>query len=277
MTSVPKAGPDDVLGRYREIVSDPLNLLIRRVPDAGLVRDGFVILHNGLRVPVRGIGSYYEQFSDILVINRGVHEPLEEYLFQQVLDVIDEAPVMLELGAYWSHYSMWLKKVRPRANVIMVEPNVKGLLAGSENFTTNGMEGTFFCAQVGHGEMEIDKFLAERGIDRLSILHADIQGAELEMLEGAAAALASKRIDYLFVSTHSQELHQQVRAALERAGYRVEVSSDFNDETTSCDGLVFASSPGKSPVFRDFRPLGRAAIVNSDPAALLQSLARTAG
>jgi hypothetical protein len=32
-----KARPDDLLGRFREIVSDPLNLLIERVPLAGTV------------------------------------------------------------------------------------------------------------------------------------------------------------------------------------------------------------------------------------------------
>ena len=29
---VPKAKEDDILGRFREIVSDPINLLIRRAP-----------------------------------------------------------------------------------------------------------------------------------------------------------------------------------------------------------------------------------------------------
>ena len=32
-----KAGPADILGRFREVISDPLNLLIERVPMAGFV------------------------------------------------------------------------------------------------------------------------------------------------------------------------------------------------------------------------------------------------
>jgi hypothetical protein len=32
-----KSTPDDILGRFREVISDPLNLLIHRVPLAGLV------------------------------------------------------------------------------------------------------------------------------------------------------------------------------------------------------------------------------------------------
>ena len=41
--------------RFREIVSDPINVLIERVPNAGyLDSDKKVILHNGIRVPVGG-------------------------------------------------------------------------------------------------------------------------------------------------------------------------------------------------------------------------------
>ena len=94
-----KAAPEDFLGRFREIVSDPLNLLIERHPRAGMVEHGLVWLHNGNRVSLDG---YYGRFSEILVINRGVHEPLEEFVFQELMRILPAEPVMLELGAYWS-------------------------------------------------------------------------------------------------------------------------------------------------------------------------------
>ena len=81
-----------------------------------------------------GIGAYYGPFSQLLVINRGVHEPLEEYVFQELLKSLGAAPVMLELGAYWGHYSMWLKKVKPGSTVILVEPDVVNMAAGVANF-----------------------------------------------------------------------------------------------------------------------------------------------
>jgi hypothetical protein len=86
-----KAHPNDFLGRFREVISDPLNLLIERVPHAGMVEANDVYLHNGLRVPVAGEGAYYGPFSHLLVINRGVHEPLEEYVFQELLKTLPEA------------------------------------------------------------------------------------------------------------------------------------------------------------------------------------------
>ena len=67
----PKAPPDDLLGRFREVISDPLNLLIERIPMAGVVEQNYVYLHNGNRVPMVGTGAYYGPFSQLLVITAG--------------------------------------------------------------------------------------------------------------------------------------------------------------------------------------------------------------
>jgi hypothetical protein len=57
-------------------------------------------------------------------MNRGVHEPLEEYVFQELLNLLPEKPSMLELGAYWcGHCSIWFKKKYPESSVYMVEPD----------------------------------------------------------------------------------------------------------------------------------------------------------
>ena len=274
-TIPPKAAAKDNLGRFREIVSDPLNLLIERAPGAGLVSpDGLVTLHNGVQVPFSGEHAYYEGFSDVLVINRGVHEPLEEFVFQEVLRLMPERPVMMELGAYWGHYSMWLNKVRPHAQNWLVEPNGHNLEIGRRNFERNGMTGEFIRSSVRKGGFEVDRYLAKRRIGRLDILHADIQGFELEMLDGAADTLRARKADYVFVSTHSAELHDGVKAALAGHGYRVEISSDFDNETTSFDGLVFASSPAKPAVFGGFAPLGRLEICASSAELRVEYVSR---
>jgi len=74
----PKAAARDRAARFREVVNDPLNQWIPRHAQAGLVEKGLVILHNGHQVPVAGKHAYYDDYSQILVINRGVHEPLED-------------------------------------------------------------------------------------------------------------------------------------------------------------------------------------------------------
>jgi hypothetical protein len=267
-----KAHDADIIGRFREIISDPLNLLIERVPMAGIV-DGYeVYLHNGNRVPITGEGTYYGPFSQILAINRGVHEPLEEYAFQELLKTLSEAPSMIELGAYWGHYSMWLKRVKPLSSVILVEPDHNNLKAGVRNFSRNGYQGEFIQAVVDKNHFEVDSFLKSRTLASLDILHADIQGAEVQMLEGCQSSLEARLVKYLLISTHSQELHGQTTDKLSNLGYRVEISSDVDNDATSFDGFVFASSPEVSRIFVNFRPLGRTTIVQSCPSDLLREL-----
>jgi hypothetical protein len=261
------------LGRFREIVSDPLNVLIERDPRAGIVEDGLVWLHNGNRVPVEGRTAYYGRFSDVLVINRGVHEPVEEYVFQEVLRVMPDEPTMLELGAYWGHYSMWMKLRRPRSRVFLVEPEGRNLEAGRANFARHGYEGTFIQAFVGEGKFEVDNFMREQGYPRLNILHSDIQGLEIEMLKGAGESFSRQLIDYAFISTHSQTLHDMVITQLSASGMRVEASSGFDFETTSYDGFVIASRPALPLILPSFNPLGRRDILQRSPAELVSYLA----
>jgi len=272
MLSQIKAGNSDFLGRFREIVSDPLNLVIERDPRSGFVDGDFVYLHNGLRVPVVGPYAYYGNFMSILVINRGVHEPLEEFVFQEVIKHLPTSPLMIELGAYWGHYSMWLKLAHADANVYLVEPELQNLDAGKHNFELNGFTGEFIQAFVGKGQFGVDRYLAEQGISKVTILHSDVQGYEVEMLEDCSQSLENKIIDYFFVSTHSQALHLDAIKILKSFDYRVEISSDFDLGTTSCDGFIFASSPSVEAMFADFTPMSRVQIAESQPTVLVDYL-----
>jgi hypothetical protein len=265
---IPKAEPTDFLGRFREVVSDPINILIERDPRAGLVENGLVYLHNGNRVPASGPLAYYGDFSNILIINRGVHEPLEEYIFQEVLKALPDRPSMLELGAYWAHYSMWLKKKFPAATAIMVEPDPNNMAAGRSNFRLNQHHGEFIEAFIRKGALSVDQLFHERKLKCLDILHSDIQGQEIEMLEESSIALTAHAIDYILISTHSQDGHERVRSILLSHNYRIEVAADFDNETTSFDGLIFASSPAKSALLPNFRAIGRQEICAASAADL---------
>jgi hypothetical protein len=260
--------------RFRDVISDPLNLLIRRHPLAGTVTDGLVTLHNGHRVPIDGEGVYYGGFSRILIYNRGVHEPLEEFAFQCLLPYLPAEPVMLELGSYWAHYSMWMAQFRPGSLLHLVEPDAANLAAGEANFRRHGYRGCFTQAFVGSGDgLKVDDYMRACGLDRLTLLHSDIQGHELDMLTGAATALAEHRIDWLFVSTHSQHLHQAVITKLQDFNYRIEVSSDFETHTTSFDGFIMAAARHCPAIMANRPPpLGRAEIATASPQTQLARL-----
>jgi hypothetical protein len=271
MSVPPKAYALDMPERFREIISDPLNILIKRHPLAGTVDNGVVTLHCGTKVCLEGDMSYYQDFSKVLIYNRGVHEPVEEYVFQCLIPHLSESPKMLELGSYWAHYSMWLKSVKRNAMVTMVEPEDRAMEVGKHNFRLNGFEGEFIQAFVGSGQFEVDGYLSGAKLD---ILHADIQGYEVQMLEGAKQSLQSKLVDYVFVSTHSQAIHEQVCCALRDFGYRLEVDVDFDNDTTSHDGFVFASSPLVKQVC-NFNPMGRNEIAISQVNDILKYLNTT--
>ena len=242
-----KAPGNDFPGRHREIISDPLNLLIRRKPEAGFTSGDRVTLHNGISVAYTGSNAYYGDFSSILVLNRGVHEPLEE---------------------------LWLKLQRPRAEVMLVEPEPANLEVGKENFRHNGFQGTFTQGFVGTGHFEVDPQMDQIQWPYLDILHADIQGYEMEMLASAQRAIGERRIARIFVSTHSQELHRDCIDFLAKRDYRIEVEADFDTGTTSFDGFIFASSPAIAPVLEGLKPMPRVQINQASPALLLEYLAQ---
>ena len=95
------------------------------------------------------------------------------------------------------------------------------------------------------------------------------------MLDSASSILNRYGAAYLFISTHSQLLHNSVINRLKSIGYRIEVSSDFDSETTSYDGFIFASRPDIDQVFCNWRPLGRLQLLNASPETILEYIVKT--
>jgi hypothetical protein len=67
------------------------------------------------------------------------------------------------------------------------------------------------------------------------------------MLHGADRLLRAHAIDYLFISTHSQELHDACLGHLETLHYRLAVSIPMAD-TFSEDGLLVFHAPHILPL-----------------------------
>lgn len=233
MTS--KANPEDVAGRIRNIRDDPCNERIVRGPHAGQIIDGHLVTHNGLLANPVDPG-----YVRLLQGNGGCHEPQEEYVFQEVLKHIPRGGRMVELGAYWAFYSMWFAKEVADAKCICVEPRKKNLKVGQYNFAKNGLIAEFIRSKIGCGRLGVDDFLKAKQWDFVDILHADIQGAEHEMLCSAEQSLRAGKIGYVFVGTHSQELHYQCKAVLERCGYVTIAHADFDHGTYCSDGVLVA-------------------------------------
>lgn len=245
---LPKAERELWDQRLADALSCRDNAYLPRHPDAGVVKGGVMTMHNGTRIHA---GSYYGWGSHrILQENGGCHEPQEERAFAQVLKFVRKGGVMVELGAYWSFYSLWFASEISEAQNWMVEPEEGNMEKGKANFELNGKQGRFIRGYVGRrhlpdGEppqISVDGLMAEHELKHLDMLHCDIQGYEEEMLNGAAAAFEMRAVDYVFISTHSNELHSQCCEWLKGKSYRIHQDIDL-DASFSHDGLIVAVNP----------------------------------
>jgi FkbM family methyltransferase len=266
--------------------------VIPKAPHAGIVIDAeppYQVMHNGIKIQ---LGGYHgEWMAEIIRALKGHHEPQEERLFHEVLKVLPSKALMIEVGSYWAYYSMWFKTCVSGGRTYMLEPVPHKLKVGIDNFRLNGMEGQFKNAFVGAVSNEegqfvdwdgsvsrvpcvaIDDFLEREGIAFLDILHADIQGAELEMLEGCRRSLTENKIGYLFVSTHAGK-HAACCAAVRQAGYQL-VAEHSIEESCSGDGLIVARSElaPQIPAIKITKHVGRDR-VRENIAALMDLVAR---
>ena len=228
--------------RFIDILSDVSNLNIPRCLDAGsLVGDGrYVVLHNGIIVERKG---YYNDFSDILVTNKGVHEPAEERLFALVLKQMKPDAVMIELGSFWTFYTIWFAKVVPNPSNYCVEAEKPNLELGIRNAKANSVRCHFTKAKVGKCTecLNAANYIVHHNLTTIDLLHMDVQGAEGDVLNQIAHLLDAKAIQYLFVSTHSQKIHLHCVQAIMSHSYRIIASMDFDNDTFMYDGMILAT------------------------------------
>lgn len=225
------------------------NANIDRVPNAGKIENGLLVMHNGLKVDPL---SYYGLAPlSLLIQNKGVHEPQEEYIFSKVLPHIPEKGVMLELGSYWSFYSMWFNQIVKNAQCFMIEPEYPNMRFGKKNFKRNGMNGVFYQAFIGEksfithkGErfVNVDDFVKDNNIGFVDLLHSDIQGFEHNMLLGAQHLFEKKKVGFVFISTHSNKIHEQCLAFLKKHDFSIIADANL-DESFSADGIIAAKAP----------------------------------
>jgi hypothetical protein len=238
--------------RIELVVTCPDGADIPRVERAGAIVGSQQVMHNGIRVLA---GGYYgAPVREMLRRSRGIHEPQEERVFAKILEEIRPGATMIELGAYWGYYSLWFAHAVSNARCVLVESHPLNINVGRYNLTRSGVDAAFVEAYAGQtvGRAKdgtptttVDRLLEEFRISQLAILHSDIQGAEADMLRGAMNAFRGRRIDYVFISTHSNAVHQECEAILRGVDYHVITSIDL-DGTFSEDGLIVAKRPGAS-------------------------------
>ncbi|WP_084113200.1 FkbM family methyltransferase [Belnapia moabensis] len=240
--------------------------VLPKVPNAGAVveqADGLrvQIMHNGIRV-VAG-GYYGDWMQDLITRCRGHHEPQEETLFAEVMKHLPAGATMLELGGFWSFYSLWfLSKGKGRRSVI-VEADPANLEVGRTNARLNNRAPYFINAFVGKTPaaptpfttevsgirelacVTVDSLMESQKIEHLDLLHCDAQGAELDVLTSCTELATAGRLSWVIVSTHTHHIskdpltHQRCLAVLRQADATIIAEHDVQ-ESYSGDGLILA-------------------------------------
>lgn len=236
-----KACAKDYKGRFREIMADPLNKLIPRVENAGVVTDNILTMHNGIKIWFDE-DTYYDGFSEISITNKGVHKPQEEYIFSRVLESLPANPAMVEIGSCWAFYPMWFLTRTQNGRAFLIATNKHNLEIGKRNFALNNLHGDFTQGEIGIDSFQIVDYLDNKNISDIDILHADIQGAEYRLLEDLKSYLERKKIKYIFISSHSQKLHYDCMNFLIETGYTIIATADLEDESFYFDGIVVAKA-----------------------------------
>lgn len=219
-------------------------------PESG----SYQLMHNGIKVvPDAYCGVWMREFIRLL---RGHHEPQEEKVFHEVLQAMPKQATMIELGSWWGYYSLWFASKVAESTNYLIEPSLERLEVGKKNFALNQKKGIFIqghCGRVipteegnnftGSQEIHIDSFLETAGIDHLHILHSDIQGAEVELVRTCAESIRQQKIDYYFISTHSDPIHQDCLHYLMSQGLLIVAEHSVLESFTD-DGVIVAKRRG---------------------------------
>lgn len=162
---------------------------------------------------------------------------------------------MIELGSNQSYYSLLFKAIvdsfKKTSDTVCVEPNNIHMRRGQEHFHMNNYLGAFFNFIVGSYDLikeDLDKsnlpggseflFKNKKKIVSLSemletyaripldFLHMDVDHSERAVLLSGEKYFRERKIDNIFISTHTSDLHNFCKDFLLSCGYtlRLEVT-----------------------------------------------------
>lgn len=215
-------------------------------------------MFNGVKIHY---GTYHSPWMNDIIKNlNGHHEPQEELCFNYVLNTLGEDANMIELGANWAYYSIWFNKTIKNPYNLCLEPILTNLNDGIKNHKLNDcVNMEFINGYMGKTAAEGAEFKNWDGrvipLDRYSInklitdrdkyfdvVHSDIQGGELAMLNGSVDVL--DKIGYMIVSTHDSK-HAPCLAFLRENNFNILIEHSIR-QSYSGDGLIVAVNNNNS-------------------------------
>jgi len=180
----------------------------------------------------------------------------EHTYFLEVLDNIKhKKAVMIEIGSFWAIWSLLFRKRFPNGKNILIELGKKRLDVGLENFKLNRFSSTSyhggFCLNESNTlknevldseeigpELNFFDICREQDLDVIDLVHMDIQGSELLLLESIKPILEEQKILNLVVATHSDEIHKKILEFLLEHKYIIKIKKKRG--RLGNDGYIYA-------------------------------------
>ena len=129
---------------------------------------------------------------------------------------------MIELGSNQAYYSCLFRAIidgvgkNIKCKNVLLEPTPEHMERGIKHFKKNGFNGLYERGGIGHywcwntqwhektiPSYTIDELMKKCDIEELDVLHCDIDGNEIRLLETSTSAFKDKKINYIFLLTHS--------------------------------------------------------------------------
>jgi hypothetical protein len=185
----------------------------------------------------------------------------EETVIQEIEKTKTQELTMIELGSNQAYYSVLFRSMLRHHGIqgrsLMVEPYDQFMPRSLRHIEINEFDNCFFDRrsiggewkawqnyQFTNGEATVDQLMSEYEMSHVNVLHSDIDGSEIIMLEGAQEALKARKISHIFILTHGPDLHQGCLDMLSQhdKNYDTIVSEDNGQHGT--DGLIYARLRG---------------------------------
>jgi len=217
-------------------------------------------MHDGTKVKAGGYEGWW--MASIITRLNGHHEPQEELLFHHLLNFVSPDSLIVELGSNWAYYSNWYLGKIPGSTAVCVEPDATYFELGKFNMRLNNHEARFIQAFIGSEEIrpsdklnstvsnipQLNMPALSRELDfaPIEVLHVDIQGAEVALLDSFFLDEKRSNVRFIIISTHheyicgSKTIHQDCLKSLNRLG-AVVLAEHSIEESYSADGLILAS------------------------------------
>ncbi len=216
--------------------------------------DKYLILPNGIKLSTYcSYGALSKEKINQIILTGKWQQRVDD-IFYEVLKYIPSKATMLEVGAYWSYYSLLFSHVVDNPSNFILEPHPDHLRCGIKNFELNQKKGYFYRFYFGfdyekkishsHGSihMQMDWFIVQNDIDHIDVLFIDSQGSELDVLTSSVEAIEQNKIDYFFIATHSFKKHENCLNFFTDKNFQILV--EYLPSKEIKDGLILAKRLG---------------------------------